>query len=400
MPKLLASLRRWALLTLFVPVLAGCTSQPTPAANTPPPPPLPTTAPEFIDGPTLAPAWTYTAGGPINATPLPAGELVLAAPVGGPLLALDAAGGQLRWQYQPDGKLWERALASDGRLAFVGEAGAKLTALNLADGSVVWQRELGINAQMAPLVAGDTLLVPTTFAGPGIEVKPDGHAKLFALATADGSERWSFETENYILQTPYQHGDVVYVGGSYRDPAIDSDEGGPMRLYALSAGDGAQRWVYESEDGFMKAVYANDDVVAYIAYQDFANGVDARSGQLRWRKDTGNWVPSLAGAEDAVYFSSANTVVHALNTHTGEPFWTYNIAGETFNYGLGKPVRVGDSVLLLSQRGDIISLNAADGALQWRYKTGIVGSRDGLSVAGKRVFIGDSDGNVSAFASP
>ncbi len=395
MPKLLSSLRRWALLTLFVPVLAGCASQPTPPTNSPP---SPAAAPEFVAGVTLAPAWTYTATGPINAAPLPASELVLAAPVGGPLLALDAAGGQLRWQYQPDGKLWERALATDGRLAFVAEAGAKLTALNLADGAVVWQRELGINAQMAPLVAGDTLLVPTTFAGPGIEVKPDGRAKLFALATADGRERWVFESENYILQTPYQHGGVVYVGGSYRNPAINTEEGGPMRLYALSAADGALRWVYESEDGFVKAVYANDDVVAYIAYQDFASGVDARSGQLRWRKDTGNWVPSLSGAGDAVYFSAANTVVHALNTRTGEPEWTYNIGGGSFNYGLGSPVRVGNSVLVLSQRGNIISLNAASGALQWRYETGIVGSRDGLSVAGNRIFIGDSEGNVSAFA--
>jgi outer membrane protein assembly factor BamB len=157
--------------------------------------------------------------------------------------------------------------------------------------------------------------------------------------------------------------------------------------------------VYQSEDGFVKAVYANDDVVAYIAYQDFANGVDANSGELLWRKDTGNWVPSLSGAGETVYFSSANTVVHALDTASGEARWKYNIGGESFNYGLGKPVRAGDSVIVLSQKGDIISLNAESGAQEWQFASGIVGSRDGLSVAGNRVFLGDGEGNIYAFAS-
>lgn len=369
-------------------------TEPTPIATVPPAPVV--EAVGFETAP--VPAWRAATGGPINAAPLPVGDAVAVAPVGGPLLMLEAATGDVRWQYQPEGRLWERALATDGERVFVGEEGAKLTALDAASGEVLWQRELGINAQMAPQVADGVLYVPTTFVGPGLTADPQGRAKLLALNPADGSERWSFETGNYILQTPYVHGDTVYVGGSYDDPTFTEEEGGPMRVYAISTADGQQRWVYEGEDGFVKALFANQDTLAYIAYQDFANGLDAVSGEPRWRRDTGNWVPSLSGAGETVYFSSANTVVHALDTASGEARWTYNIGGDSFNYGLGAPVWRGDSLFVLSQKGDIIRLNAADGAEQWRLETGIVGSRDGLSVGPRHIFVGDAEGNVHAFA--
>ncbi|RMF01615.1 MAG: hypothetical protein D6768_10200, partial [Chloroflexi bacterium] len=379
--------------------VAGCAGQPaiSPQTANPEANDTSTAGDNAISGETLHLAWTYQANGSINDSPVPVGDVVVAGPVGGPLLALDAQSGELRWQYKPEGRLWERAVAGAENLVIVGSENGVLTALDVATGEPVWSVDVGINVQMAPLVAGDVIYVPTTFVGPGIKANPQGHAKLLALNVADGTERWSAETENYILQTPFATADTVYVGGSYQNPAVEVDEGGPMRVYAFSAEDGSRRWVYEAEDGFVKAIYANDDAVAYIAYQDFANVLDAANGSLRWRKDTGNWVPSLSGSGDTVYFSSANTVIHALNTTTGKVSWKHNIGGDTFNYGLGAPVRQGDTLYVLSQRGGILALNAADGSQVWKFSSGIVGSRDGLSVNGHWIYIGDADGNIYGF---
>ncbi len=352
-----------------------------------------------LTGDTLTQVWRYRADTPINDTPIRVGDVVIAAPVGGPLLALDVNTGELRWQYKPSGKLWERSYASDGERVFVGTEGGQLTALNIKNGEIAWQKKLGINAQIAPLVVDDILYVPTTFVGPGLKAQPDGKANIFALSTADGSEAWSFETDNYILQTPFYNNNTLYVAGSYSDPSIEVDEGGPMRMYALSAEDGSPQWVYESEDGFVKAVYATDKAVSYIAYQDYISGVDTQTGEPLWRKDTGNWVPSLSGADDTVYFGSANTVVHALDMNTGETRWQYNIGGGSFNYLLGQPVRQSDKLYFLSQQGDIIALNTTDGTLDWQVETGITGSRDALSLSGGWIFIGDGEGNVYAFTS-
>jgi len=68
----------------------------------------------------------------------------------------------------------------------------------------------------------------------GLESDSHGNAKVFALNSSNGSERWSFESDNYILQKPFISEDVLHVGGSYYDPSQDVDEGGLMRIYALN----------------------------------------------------------------------------------------------------------------------------------------------------------------------
>lgn len=348
-----------------------------------------------IDGSNLTLAWTFDAGGPINSSPLRVGDVVLAAPSGGSLMALAVETGALRWQYSPPEGMWDRACAADDRRVFVGLGGGRLTALEAGAGKVLWRKDLGIDVQYPPLVDDGVLYVPTTFVGPGLEGDANGQAKLFALAADDGRELWSFETGNYILQTPFRYGETLYVGGSFQAPE-DVEEGGHTRLYALAADDGEVRWTYESTDGFVKRLYATDTVVAFVAYQDFVSGLDAATGELRWRAEAGNWVPSLSGAGDTIYFGSDNTLLEARDMNEGRLLWTHNISEGVFNYALGAPVRVQDDLYFITQRGDIVALNAVDGTLRWQVSTGIK-SRGGLTVADGWLFIGGTDGRVSAF---
>lgn len=350
----------------------------------------------ILDGENLSLAWTYESGDAINHPPLRIGDLLIVVPREGPLLALDAESGVLRWQYDPGRKVWDRAYATDGRLLFLGTEGGNLVALDTETGEVQWQQDLGIDVQVPPLVAGDILYVPTTFVGPGLKSDPDGKAALFALNASDGSELWQFESDNYILQTPFLQGETVYVAGVYIDPE-PVDEGGHTRVYALSAEDGSERWAYESLDGFPKQLYANDTAVAFIAYQDFANGIDTANGELLWRRDTGNWVPTLSGTDDTIYFGSANTIVHALDVSDGSVEWQHNIAEGTFNYVLGAPVRSGDSLIFLTQQGDIMALDATNGELRWHFPTGIT-ARTGPFISGDWLYIGDEDGVVYAYS--
>lgn len=349
-----------------------------------------------IDGPDLAMVWTYDAGTPINQILARVGDVVLAVPSGGPLLALDAQTGELRWKYDPSDGVWDRAYAIDDDSVYVGVGGGRLVALEAKSGRVRWERDLGINVHVPPLVEGDVLYVPTTFVGPDIENNHDGRAKVFALDANDGREIWSFESANYILQTPIVYGDSLYLAGNFNAPE-PVEEGGHTRLYSLNVADGDVRWIYESEDGFTKRLYATDSTVAFVGYQDFVNGVDAVSGQLRWRMNAGNWVPSLSGQDESIYFGSANTIVHALEVDSGEILWQHNIEHGTFNYVLGAPVRVEDELYFLTQHGDIMALDALSGALLWELPTGIT-SRVGLSVSGGWIFIGDEKGVVSAYS--
>ena len=360
----------------------ACTSQPAPSLRELPP----------------ALVWQYDSGGAIDHPPLRIGNTLVFVPKDGPLTALDAQTGELRWQFNPPEGVWHRAYAIADEQVFIAMVGGDVAALDAQNGDLLWETELGINAQVPLHVQGQTVFVATTFVGPGLQANPQGQAKLFALDTHSGAIRWEFESENYILQTPYSTGEIVYTGGSYVNPAVDVDEGGPMRLYALSAADGRPLWEYVSEDGFVKAVYATDEVVTYIAYQDFLSGVDAQTGTLAWRGDTGNWVPSLAGSGNIVYYGSANTVVHAWQMDSGESLWTYNIGGESFNYLLGAPVIVDESIYFITQRGAMIALNAADGRELWQLSTDLNAPRVGLTVAAGWIYAGDADGVIYAYS--
>lgn len=347
-------------------------------------------------GDLLHEAWIQSVGGPINAPPLPIGEILVVASAQSPLVGLDIESGEKRWEYDPGVRIWDRAYASDGERVFVGIDGGKFVALKAANGQVLWEQKLGINAQVRPLIDRGVLYVSTTFAGPGMLGDPDGKAKLFALAAEDGNILWEFESDNYILQTPYKLGDMIYLAGNFSDPK-EVDEGGHMRLYALNTLDRTVQWQYESEDGFTKRVFATENAVAYIAYRDFAVGVDAITGESLWRRDTGNWVPTMIGDGNTIYFGSANTVVHALDVDTGEPKWEFNIPEGTFNYVLGAPVIVSGEIVFLTQHGEVFSLEVETGELKWHYSTGIQAARTGLSVSDGWIFIGDAQGVVHGY---
>lgn len=344
----------------------------------------------------LAPAWTVQTEGAINQTPLIVGDTVLVVPSGAPLLALDLQTGQERWRFAPAPGVWDRAFASDGRRVFVGLKDKSIAALDVSDGRLLWQKDLGINMQAPPLVSVDTLYAPTAFVGPELEPDAQGRARLLALDARTGKERWVFESDNYILQTPAEHDGVLYVGGNYFDPT-PIDEGGHTRLYALDPATGSPRWAYESEDGFPKRLYATGETLVFVGYQDFMNGVDAETGELRWRYDTGNWTPSFLGAGDIVYFSSANTQVFALDANTGEVVWRFNIPEGTFNYLLDAPVLVADELYFLTQQGDIFALNAASGELLWQVETEITAARTGPRVLAGWLVMGDIEGKVYGY---
>lgn len=390
---------------LVIGLMVGC-SQPSATsdlvtATAVPPTPIPeptndsaTAVPESADP--LTEVWSFDVGEAINHPPLPVGDVVITVPTGGPVTALNITDGSVAWEYAPVERIWDRAYVSDGRSFFIGIEGGQIVALDTATGEVRWQKELGINAQTPLYVTNSVLYVPTTFVGPGLTADPLGQAKLFALNPEDGMELWSFTSDNYILQTPTRFGDIVFVGGSY-EADVTVDEGGPMRLYALSAADGTELWSYESLDGYPKQLYATETAVAYIAYQDFTVGVSSSDGQSLWRRDTGNWVPTLSGRDETIYFGSANTVVHAQNMADGIPAWQFNIPEGTFNYVLGAPIPVDDTLYFLTQQGDMFAVDLGDGRQLWHHPTGIVAARTNPAISDDWLFLGDADGVVHAY---
>jgi len=344
----------------------------------------------------LALAWTVQTEGAINHPPLIVGDIVIVISSSAPLLALDLQTGSELWRFAPAQGVWERAYASDGKRVFVGLKDKSLATLDISNGELLWQKDLGINMQVPPLVSDGVLYAATAFVGPELKPEVHGRSKVFALDAETGEELWTFESDNYILQTPALNDNSLFVGGNFYDP-IPIDEGGHTRIYALDLETGSARWTYESEDGFPKRLYATEQTLVFVGYQDFMNGVDAVTGELRWRFDTGNWTPSFLGAEDVVYFSSANTLVFALGSNTGEEIWQFNIPEGTFNYLLDAPVLLDGTLYFLTQQGDFFALDAASGKALWQAATEVSTARTSPAIGGGWLVIGDIEGKVYAY---
>ncbi len=343
--------------------------------------------------------WSVEAGGAFNQTPLIRGAAVLAIPHKGPLVVLRLKDGKLLWKSNARAGLWDRSLAADDSRVYAGTRDKGIAAFDLKSGKKVWRTTLGIQVQVRPLLANGRLYAASTHVGTDIPSHPERRARLFALDPADGSILWSHESPGYALQTPFMRNGALYLAGSYYDPTIDIDEGGPMLVEALDAVNGRRRWIYRGVDGFVKSVYASDSEVVYIGYQDFVNGIDAETGTHLWRRDTGNWVPALTGSGRFFYFGSATTVVYARHTRDGTAIWEYNIPWGSFNYLLGTPVLYEGRMVFLTQRGQVLSLNLATGEPFWYAETGL-SARSGLAYDHPWLVIGDMHGGLHAYQIP
>jgi outer membrane protein assembly factor BamB len=133
-----------------------------------------------------------------------------------------------------------------------------------------------------------------------------------------------------------------------------------------------------------------------VGYQDFINALESENGKPLWRRDTGNWTPSLIGNQGIIYYGSATTFVYAVASNDGHQLWKFNIGGGSFDYQLGEPVISDERLYFLTQKGDIYALELQTGEMIWMESTQ-VDARTGVSVNGSMLATGGIDGSVRVY---
>ena len=347
-------------------------------------------------GLSLQPIWQFQNDKPFYKAPIIHKEKVIFLSGDSEITAISAINGDVLWRQKHHDGIWDLSISIGGDLLYYGSKDKQVCALELATGDSVWCSKLAKNMQRAALKVEDRLYVVTAELGPGLSGDRTKGGWIYAIDNTSGEVLWKLGTNSYSMQSPIAKDGILYVAGSYYDPNIDVDEGGPVSITAINLKDAEQQWQFISEDGFVKSLYAYDHFLAFIGYQDFVSVLDTNSGKLVWKRDTGNWVPSISGFQDTLYYGSANTNVHAWNVVNGDDIWTYNIGGESFNYTLGSPIRIGDHVILLSQRGWLSILDANTGNLLMQDKLNI-SAHIGLNASQELIVIGDSSGTIHAY---
>jgi alcohol dehydrogenase (cytochrome c) len=191
----------------------------------------------------LQPAWAWSLpAGPNEGTPLVHDGVMFIQSWGDKVQALDAANGNFLWQYShrlPKGVApsYKKALALHGQRLFVATSDARIVALDVKTGAVLWDSPVGAGTDYrmtgGPLVAKGKVIV-------GTGGRAHGGNFIVALDASTGKEAWRFATiarpgepggETWNgLPLEARNGGSIWVPGSY-DPALNLVFFGPAPTY-------------------------------------------------------------------------------------------------------------------------------------------------------------------------
>jgi outer membrane protein assembly factor BamB len=249
----------------------------------------------------------------------------------------------------------------DGNMAFVGANGGRVYAVDLTDGSIAWNVELGRPLTSPLTVAAGTVVV-------GLQsTQASRLPTVVALSAANGEEAWR----------------------------VDDDAAAAIVSTA-----------------------AADDNTAYVAFsgsqESSVDAIDLETGDRTWRARLPRLFDPTATAppvitDDAVYVTDALGVTFALDPATGARAWDFALNQNVFR---AAPIAVAGHVLVGTIDGDFVALETATGQLVWRSEaTGrpiramavagdrLVMVRAGAD-AGLEAYVHDLDGTLVRVVSP
>lgn len=282
--------------------------------------------------------------------------------VGPYFFAVDASGKPV-YHVQLAGRSLASPAVVDG-VAYVPAGDDKLVALDVKDGSVRWTAVIGTSNflnqvdnwdvyQSSPCVVDGVVYVGST----------DG--RVYALATADGKEKWHFQTKHVVRATPAVAGGRVFCG---------SFDG---HVYALDAATGKLAWDVNTKTKGVpwNAVQSSCAVIDGIVYvgsrSTFLYAIDAGTGKVLWRHShDGSWVPSSPAVRDGISYvgQSDGSKVTAVDA-SGKTLWSFDAPNETFS----SPSLAGDVLYVASNdnynlkgKGTLTALDAKSGKPSWK----------------------------------
>ena len=224
--------------------------------------------------------------------------------------------------------------------------------------------------------------------------------------------KWKFQTKGIIVSSPALVGDTLYIGSA------------DHRLYAINAATGAQKWAFKTGSGVASSPAVADGIVYFLCYDSIFYAVDAASGTLKWKFATGGerrfaarhlhgsqpaaetmpdpfdvYLSSPVISQGSVYFGSSDGNVYSLDAASGKLNWKF-LTGDVVH---ASPVLSNGILYIGSWDSYFYALDAATGREVWRFKTGEdpaihnqVGIQSSAVVSDGIVYFGCRDSNLYA----
>jgi eukaryotic-like serine/threonine-protein kinase len=308
---------------------------------------------------------------------------------------------EVKWKFQANGRVVSSPAVA-GDTVYFGSTGHLLYAVNLETGALKWNFKTGSGVTSSPAVAA------------GVVYFGSYDGIFYAVEAATGKLKWKFETAgerrysgkhlhgsqpagetmpdpfDFYLSSPAVWKGTVYFGS------------GDGNIYALDANSGALRWKFQTGDVVHASPALADGMLFIGSWDSYFYALDASTGKEKWRFKTGddpdihNQVgiqSSAAVADGVVYFGCRDSNLYALDTKTGQKKWVYNNKG---SWVIGSPaIQNGRLYFTTSDSGMFYAVDAGSGAPIFSLKF-IWPMFSSPAIAGNTLYIGSHEGKLIA----
>lgn len=256
--------------------------------------------------------------------------------------------------------------ASDGEVLAYAERDGTVSLRTTGTGEDRWRVQLRGPVLVAPLLAGDAVVVT------------DSLKQVWALSVEDGRALWVRELSDVASASPAVVGDQV---------VVPTDDG---TLTALSLTDGSTAWETGLGGPVRWSVASDGDAVLVGDTSGTLTALDPEDGTVTWSTsfDAGLSQGPLV-ADDLVMVLDLDGVVHAFSPD-GEVRWQSRGRGQS-----EVPMAAAGGVVLVNDFGDLTAYSTSDGTRLWKRDVGVTRAR--LAVVGDEAVAAGEDGTVHTY---
>ena len=321
-----------------------------------------------------------------KASPIVENGVIYVGADSGTFYAINESDMSVKWTFQVRKSAAEgihSTAAIDETRVYVGDYAGWFYALNKQTGRLEWQAELGESIGGSPVIWGDNICV-------GVEVTdPDGYLTCVKRATGEA-----------VLQSPR------FGEHTHSTPTIDTESGhifigaNSYYFYCIDSEDGKILWTVRTKGEIKSTPALFDGYVLFTSWDTFLWKVDAKTGAVVWKFETGDLSmssPAVDTETRTVYFGSHDKNLYAVDFDSGKVKWAFETEGRV----ISSPTIVsraggGKMVLVGSSDKKLYAINAETGKLIWAYTTqGQVSSVP--TVQNGKIYVSGDDGWLYVF---
>ena len=260
---------------------------------------------------------------------------------GNQVYAMNAASGNVEWQYPEDSNnqvmFYAPPAVTDAHI-YVGDVANTFHKIDKETGAAVWT-----------FTESKGHFIGQASEEAGVVYVPSNNGNLYAI-DSNGNLMWFFETDHFLWAQPQVGVDAIYQG------SMDHF------VYAISK-DGEQLWSTEMAGAVVGSVVLSEDgsrlFVGSIGAEMAA--LNTSDGSIEWTftADDSVWGRAVV-VDETLYFGDSSGVVYLLNVNNGELLQRQTFTGSI----IGGLSVLPDGIAFVTEEGMIKTINF-DGSPKW-----------------------------------